>query len=68
MAVDTMEAAIKACDLKPIRPCQTDGLLLEGGEGYHSNMFIRLIQDFGLEVEVGTQHRLLMKEKMLKYV
>ena len=53
MAIDTMEAAIKACDLDPARPCQTDGLLLEGGEGYHSNMFIRLVQDFGLEVEVS---------------
>ena len=53
MAVDTMEAAIKARGLKPVRECQTDGLFLEGGEGYTSNYFIRLVQDFGLEVEVG---------------
>ena len=52
MAVDTMEAAIKACGLKPARECQTDGLFLEGGEGYSPNDFIRLVQDFGLEVEV----------------
>lgn len=53
MAIDTMEAAIKARGLKPARECQTDGLFLEGGEGYSSNDFIRLVQDFGLEVEVG---------------
>jgi len=53
MAVDTMEAAIKARGLKPARDCQTDGLFLEGGEGFSSNDFIRLVQDFGLEVEVG---------------
>lgn len=53
MAVDTMEAAIKARGLNPARGCQTDGLFLEGGEGFSSNDFIRLVQDFGLEVEVG---------------
>ncbi|KAJ7389044.1 glycerol-3-phosphate dehydrogenase [Desmophyllum pertusum] len=53
MAIDTMDAAIKACGLKPARECQTDGLLLEGGEGYSPNDFIRLVQDFGLEVEVA---------------
>lgn len=53
MAIDTMETAIKARELKPARECQTDGLFLEGGEGYSSNDFIRLVQDFGLEVEVG---------------
>jgi len=52
MAVDTMEAAIKARGLKPARECQTDGLFLEGGEGFTENFFIRLVQDFGLEVEV----------------
>ena len=56
MAVDTMEAAIKARGLKPVRECQTDGLFLEGGEGYTSNYFIRLVQDFGLEVEVGLKY------------
>lgn len=53
MAIDTMEAAIKACGLNPARECQTDGLFLEGGEGFSPNDFIRLVQDFGLEVEVG---------------
>ena len=52
MATDTMEAAIKARGLKPSKECQTDGLFLEGGEGFTPNYFIRLVQDFGLEVEV----------------
>lgn len=53
MATDTMEAAIKARGLKPEKECQTDGLFLEGGEGFTPNFFIRLVQDFGLEVEVA---------------
>ncbi|XP_044165114.1 glycerol-3-phosphate dehydrogenase, mitochondrial-like isoform X2 [Acropora millepora] len=53
MATDTMEAAIKARGLKPAKECQTDGLFLEGGEGFTPNFFIRLVQDFGLEVEVA---------------
>ena len=44
-----------ACDLKPERACQTDGMLLEGAHGYSPTMYIRLVQDFGLECEVA-QH------------
>ena len=53
MAQDTVDAAVKACGLMPARKCQTDGLMLDGGEGYSPNLFIRLVQDFGIEVEVG---------------
>jgi glycerol-3-phosphate dehydrogenase len=52
MSKDTVDACISACGLNPARDCQTDGLLLEGGVGYTPNLFIRLIQDFGLEEEV----------------
>lgn len=45
----------KACDLQPERPCQTDGFLLEGAQGWSPTMYIRLVQDFGLECEVA-QH------------
>lgn len=55
MAEETIDAAIKACDLKPERPCQTNGLLLEGAHGWSPTMYIRLVQDFGLECEVA-QH------------
>ena len=51
MASDTVDAAIKACNLKA-GGCQTNGLMLEGGEGWTPTFFIRLVQDFGLEPEV----------------
>ncbi|XP_058797659.1 glycerol-3-phosphate dehydrogenase, mitochondrial isoform X2 [Phymastichus coffea] len=55
MAMETIDEAIKACDLKPERGCQTDGFLLEGAHGFSPTMYIRLVQDFGLECEVA-QH------------
>uniref|UniRef100_A0A6B2E8E4 Glycerol-3-phosphate dehydrogenase n=1 Tax=Phlebotomus kandelakii TaxID=1109342 RepID=A0A6B2E8E4_9DIPT len=56
MACHTMDAAIKACGLKPeSEECQTDGLLIEGGHGWTPTMYIRLVQDFGLDCEVA-QH------------
>lgn len=42
--------------MKPTKPeCQTDGLQLEGAHGWTPTMYIRLVQDFGLECEVA-QH------------
>lgn len=35
--------------------CQTDGLLIEGAHGWTPTMYIRLVQDFGLDCEVA-QH------------
>ncbi|XP_055316527.1 glycerol-3-phosphate dehydrogenase, mitochondrial isoform X2 [Sitodiplosis mosellana] len=56
MAEHTMDAAIKACNLQPEKEsCQTDGMLLEGAHGWTPTMYIRLVQDFGLECEVA-QH------------
>ncbi|XP_050427459.1 glycerol-3-phosphate dehydrogenase, mitochondrial [Adelges cooleyi] len=57
MAQETLDAAIKAIpELKPTKPeCQTDGLKLEGSHGWTPTMYIRLVQDFGLECEVA-QH------------
>lgn len=56
MAEHTIDAAIKACNLKPKHPeCQTDGLLIEGAHGWTPTMYIRLVQDFGLDCEVA-QH------------
>lgn len=45
----------EACELQPERSCQTDGFLLEGAQGWSPTMYIRLVQDFGLECEVA-QH------------
>ena len=44
-----------ACKLQPISESQTDGMLLEGAHGWSPTMYIRLVQDFGLECEVA-QH------------
>ena len=51
MASDTVDTAIKTCNLTA-GSCQTNGLMLEGGEGWTPTFFIRLVQDFGLEPEV----------------
>ncbi|XP_011193203.1 glycerol-3-phosphate dehydrogenase, mitochondrial [Zeugodacus cucurbitae] len=56
MAEHTIDAAIKACSLKPERPeAVTSYLKIEGGQGWTPTMYIRLVQDFGLECEVA-QH------------
>lgn len=56
MAEHTIDAAIKACDLKPARAeCLTDRLQIEGSHGWTPTMYIRLVQDFGLDCEVA-QH------------
>ncbi len=54
MAEETVDAAIKACQLKPkLAKSSTKGLLLEGGHNWTSTSFIRLVQDYGLETEVA---------------
>ncbi|XP_044598038.1 glycerol-3-phosphate dehydrogenase, mitochondrial-like isoform X3 [Cotesia glomerata] len=55
MAQEAVDAAIDACKLEPTAECQTDGMLLEGAHGWSPTMYIRLVQDFGLECEVA-QH------------
>ncbi|XP_071978580.1 glycerol-3-phosphate dehydrogenase, mitochondrial isoform X3 [Engystomops pustulosus] len=54
MAEDTLNAAIKAHNLKA-GPCKTVGLFLEGGKDWSPTLYIRLVQDYGLESEVA-QH------------
>ncbi|GBN61745.1 Glycerol-3-phosphate dehydrogenase, mitochondrial [Araneus ventricosus] len=55
MAKEAVDAAVETCKLNPNSECQTDGLLLEGASGWTPNMYIRLVQDYGLESEVA-QH------------
>lgn len=44
------------CKLEPTyAESQTDGLMIEGAHGWTPTMYIRLVQDFGLECEVA-QH------------
>ena len=54
MAYETIDEAVKTLKLTPKHEkTQTDGLYLEGGRGWTPTMYIRLVQDFGLECEVG---------------
>ncbi|KAG0203856.1 mitochondrial glycerol-3-phosphate dehydrogenase [Mortierella sp. GBA30] len=55
MAAETIDEAIKEFNLKPARECSTDRVKLIGSHGYSHTMFIRLIQQFGLETEIA-QH------------
>ncbi|KAM9123987.1 glycerol-3-phosphate dehydrogenase, mitochondrial isoform 3-T4 [Pangshura tecta] len=54
MAQDTIDAAIQAHNLKA-GPCKTVGLLLQGAKDWSPTLYIRLVQDYGLESEVA-QH------------
>ncbi|XP_053139203.1 glycerol-3-phosphate dehydrogenase, mitochondrial isoform X2 [Hemicordylus capensis] len=54
MAQDTIDAAIKAHGLQA-GSCKTVGLFLQGAEGWSPTLYIRLVQDYGLECEVA-QH------------
>ncbi|NWH84274.1 GPDM protein, partial [Aegithalos caudatus] len=54
MARDTIDTAIREHSLRA-GSCQTMGLQLEGAEHWSPTLYIRLVQDYGLESEVA-QH------------
>lgn len=54
MAEETLDAAVKDHNLSA-ETCKTVGLMLEGAKGWTPTLFIRLVQDYGLENEV-THH------------
>ncbi|NXP61178.1 GPDM protein, partial [Chloropsis cyanopogon] len=54
MARDTIDAAVREHSL-PAGSCQTMGLQLEGALDWSPTLYIRLVQDYGLESEVA-QH------------
>ena len=64
MAEETLDAAVKSHELSA-EACKTVGLVLEGGKGWTPTLYIRLVQDYGLENEVEThkQHAV----KLLQY-
>ncbi|ORX47136.1 DAO-domain-containing protein [Hesseltinella vesiculosa] len=55
MAMETVDKAIEVFDLKPTDVCHTDKVVLIGSTGYSNTMFIRLVQEFGMDTEVA-QH------------
>ncbi|KAJ3142715.1 mitochondrial glycerol-3-phosphate dehydrogenase [Geranomyces variabilis] len=55
MAAETIDRAIQVFELKPTGPCITEDVLLLGSHNWSKNMFIKLVQHFGIELEVA-QH------------
>jgi glycerol-3-phosphate dehydrogenase len=53
MAEETVDDAIKEYHLKPLGKCLTEHLKLLGGHAWTPTMFIKLIQQFGLDTEVA---------------
>ncbi|KAL8587698.1 glycerol-3-phosphate dehydrogenase [Nucella lapillus] len=55
MAQETVDQAVSEFDFKHATECCTQGLLLDGAHGWSPTLFIRLVQDFGVENQVA-QH------------
>lgn len=53
MALETIDAAVDACSLQPNKPSQTDGLLLEGAHEWTPTMYIKVVQDQGVDTPVA---------------
>ncbi|KAI9300833.1 FAD dependent oxidoreductase-domain-containing protein [Cunninghamella echinulata] len=53
MAMETVDKAIEVFGLKPTDGCHTDKVMLLGSKGYSNTMFIRLVQEFGMDTEVA---------------
>lgn len=53
MAEETVDVAVKEFNLKPTGKSQTDHIKLMGGHGWSNTMYIKLIQNFGLETDVA---------------
>lgn len=64
MAEETLDAAVKAHDLSS-QTCKTVGLMLEGAKGWTPTLYIRLVQDYGLENEVRTRFLWLSSTKLV---
>ena len=52
MAEETTDKLVEIGEFTHAKECQTDGYILDGGDGWYETLFIRLIQDFGVDVEV----------------
>ena len=52
MSQDTVDKIVEVGGFSEVKECQTDGYMLEGGDGWYPTLFIRLVQDYGLDIEV----------------
>ncbi|KAJ2451105.1 mitochondrial glycerol-3-phosphate dehydrogenase [Coemansia sp. RSA 2336] len=53
MAKETIDSAISAFKLTPERDCQTEHVRLIGSHAWSDTMFIKLVQNFGVDLEVA---------------
>ncbi|KAI0319156.1 DAO-domain-containing protein [Amylostereum chailletii] len=53
MAEETVDEAVKVFGLKPKSGCVTEQVRLVGSDGWSRNMFVSLIQRYGLDTEVA---------------
>jgi glycerol-3-phosphate dehydrogenase len=53
MAYETIEKAIQEFDLKPLKHANTENVKLIGSHGYSRQMYLKLIQQYGLDVKVA---------------
>ncbi|KAI3366075.1 hypothetical protein L3Q82_009903, partial [Scortum barcoo] len=67
MAEETLDAAVKAHNLTA-QPCKTVGLMLEGAKGWTPTLYIRLVQDYGLESEKWRQRLSFNSEEVAQHL
>ncbi|KAJ2862878.1 mitochondrial glycerol-3-phosphate dehydrogenase [Coemansia erecta] len=53
MAKETIDKAIDTFTLSPSRDCQTESVRLIGSHAWSDTMFIKLVQNFGVDLEVA---------------
>ncbi|KAJ1846804.1 mitochondrial glycerol-3-phosphate dehydrogenase [Coemansia sp. RSA 2708] len=53
MAKETVDRAVAEFGLRPLRDCQTEHVRLIGSHAWSDTMFIKLVQNFGVDLEVA---------------
>ena len=53
-----MDKTVEVGGLEDTRGCQTDGFMLEGSDGWFPTYFIRLVQDYEVDVDVSAVYLL----------
>ena len=68
MAHELVDRAVQVGGLDDKKGCQTDGYMLEGSDGWYPTSFIRLVQDYGVDVEVSESEILTTRHHSLPSV
>ncbi|PAA77862.1 hypothetical protein BOX15_Mlig010624g3, partial [Macrostomum lignano] len=68
MSEEAIDTAIEVAGLQPKGPCRTSGLMLLGAYNWSPNLFIRLVQEFGVEPTVAKHLSCLYGDKCLDLI